>query len=305
MMQPHDFLRKAVAFVKKLKFSESMNEPEYVKATHGFLAEAQNAVKFILPENGRILDNDLKGLPEILKLPFPTILIEYTCRAPDGTVEKVFGTEGTVPALKRMILASQHDEKIFLTSFLAYQEKFGDFWAMQPYIVAISKSHEGHQGKSVLELFPDQTNLPTLKKLGNLVVQMFDIGGVAEQQWGADWQRHAYFDMLDEMNAVLSLVEALTCKNVSKQALPVKKNKGAQMRGALPYDEYHILFVQTASGKHGNEFGGTGSHASPREHLRRGHIRKYEDGSQTWVQATIVNAGIGGTITKSYAVGVS
>lgn len=33
----------------------------------------------------------------------------------------------------------------------------------------------------------------------------------------------------------------------------------------------------------------TGTHASPRPHLRRGHIRTYEDGKKIWVHATIVN----------------
>ena len=37
-----------------------------------------------------------------------------------------------------------------------------------------------------------------------------------------------------------------------------------------------------------NSLGGT--HASPRVHMRRGHVRKYQDGRKTWVRPTLVNA---------------
>jgi hypothetical protein len=39
------------------------------------------------------------------------------------------------------------------------------------------------------------------------------------------------------------------------------------------------------------------THRSPREHLRRGHIRIYQSGRRIWVNSTLVNAGVGGRIS--------
>jgi hypothetical protein len=78
-----------------------------------------------------------------------------------------------------------------------------------------------------------------------------------------------------------------------------KLNKGAAKRGALPFDEYRVLVVN-APGKEGaaqEHSAGAMTHRSPREHLRRGHIRIYQSGRRIWVNSTLVNAGVGGRIS--------
>lgn len=44
-----------------------------------------------------------------------------------------------------------------------------------------------------------------------------------------------------------------------------------------------------------------GTHASPRVHLRRGHIRQYAPGKTTWVQPCIVRGKSAGIVNKDYA----
>ena len=106
--------------------------------------------------------------------------------------------------------------------------------------------------------------------------------------------------MMDECNSVMGLIEALSCKNVGIEALPQRKmNKGAMKRGALPFSSYHVLTVTNQS-KHVKGYGDA-HHRSPREHLRRGHIRRLTTGN-TWVNSTVVNAGIGSKIIKTYAL---
>ena len=48
------------------------------------------------------------------------------------------------------------------------------------------------------------------------------------------------------------------------------------------------------------ELGGT--HASPRTHLRRGHIRRLRWGPKVWVNSCVVNPGAIGGVNKDYAV---
>jgi hypothetical protein len=96
------------------------------------------------------------------------------------------------------------------------------------------------------------------------------------------------------------MLNALACSNVHiERSEPKKSSK--KIKSALPFDTYHILTIDVP----GNSGGGmaTGSHRSPREHLRRGHIRRLGDGRRIWVNATVVAAGRGaGVVTKDYAI---
>jgi len=77
-----------------------------------------------------------------------------------------------------------------------------------------------------------------------------------------------------------------------------KLNKSAVKRGALPFDEYHILTLDGHTKTTGNSKT-FGDRRSPREHLRRGHIRRLEN-KKIWINSMVVNAGNHGKIHKSY-----
>jgi hypothetical protein len=100
-------------------------------------------------------------------------------------------------------------------------------------------------------------------------------------------------------DTLLSFLNALACSNVHTEKLPTRKP--SKTLGALPFDEYHVLTIDRPAGT-GNGHAG-GSHRSPREHLRRGHIRRLPTGSKIWVNAAVINAGAGGKIRKQYAMG--
>lgn len=102
--------------------------------------------------------------------------------------------------------------------------------------------------------------------------------------------------------AVLSLLNALACSNVHIERSEPKK-AGKKIKAALPFDAYHILTIDvpkpSGDGAGISPFG----HRSPREHLRRGHIRRLADSRRIWVNAAVVSAGRGaGVVTKDYAV---
>jgi hypothetical protein len=99
--------------------------------------------------------------------------------------------------------------------------------------------------------------------------------------------------------AVLSLLNALACANVKVERVPARK-ASKKSTNALPFDDYHVLMVEP----HGRGVGsatGTGGHRSPREHFRRGHVRRLDDGRNVWVQHTVVATGRGvGVVSKDY-----
>lgn len=295
-MKSHDFLRKAIRAI-----------PEMFERNHGFLpegycaqamhilGEAKKAVKFVLPENGRIFDTKFKALPSNLKLPFPKVLIEYRCTAQGGISEELFGGIATAAAPKRIVYAEQMDNGILVAAVVAYKNNDGDFWQVMPYYAGILND-QNIKGDEVILSPPEGLNQ---EKITGVYTKYSDMGGMAKKMFADAWEDHAYTDMFDEVCAVLSLIEALSCKNVGIEKMPVRKmNKSALKRGAMMFDEYHLLTV-TSSSTSSVDRGG--SHRSPREHLRRGHIRRLESGN-IWVNSTVVNAGNHGKIHKAYVL---
>jgi hypothetical protein len=99
---------------------------------------------------------------------------------------------------------------------------------------------------------------------------------------------------------VLAFLNAMACANVrAERSLPRKAGK--KVKAALPFDTYHVLTIDVPG--QAGDGAATGGHRSPREHLRRGHIRRLADGRRIWVNATVVAHGRGGgAVTKDYAV---
>jgi hypothetical protein len=295
-MQTHDFLRKAISAIgESIEQNQKFLTTDYCIQVMQLLHQAKKAVKFVLPDNGRIFDTKFKALPSNLKLPFPEILIEYRCVAEGGLAEELFGKIATAPAPKRIVYATQTDKGILVAAAVAYKRDDGDLWQVMPYYAEVLND-QGITGNEVIHSPPEGLNH---EKITGVYSRFSDMGGLSKKMFGDAWENHAYTDMFDEVSAVLSLVEALSCKNVGIEKIPARKmNKSALKRGAMLFDEYHLLTVTSTAASSVDR---GGSHRSPREHLRRGHIRRLESGN-IWVNSTVVNAGNHGKIQKVYAL---
>jgi hypothetical protein len=112
-----------------------------------------------------------------------------------------------------------------------------------------------------------------------------------------------FSDYADELNAVLFFMKALICSNVKidKVAPTVNGKANVKRNGYIPYDSYHVLSIDlfgvSQKSDHETE---RGTHASPREHLRRGHIRTLASGKKVWVNDTVVNKGAPNAVIKTY-----
>lgn len=72
-------------------------------------------------------------------------------------------------------------------------------------------------------------------------------------------------------------------------------------KGKKPLVEFRLITVTAKERKEPTHPGGT--HASPRQHWRRGHWREYRSGRRTWVEPMLVGDEKNGKIVKDYAVG--
>lgn len=302
MIEPLNYLRQAQEDLARVWFPFAQERhPQDAENGRTLLEAARGAPKFILPRGGRLLNDALRGLPREPRLPFQTLVLEYQSDAEgQGIVEQVYDRK-PVSCPRRVVVAWQDGTSIFVQALFCMLSGERYVWTVTPYVAELccDETQEPaaaptYYGKPVLPHLLDKAALA-----GHLSLRFHAVGTIAEQSC-ADWRGSAYLDMLDEVNAVLELIEALSCSNVRHEALPVRKlNKSASKRGALPFDEYRVLTVRSPGGDEEQAAARAAAalHRSPREHLRRGHIRIYESGKRIWINPTLVNAGVGGKIS--------
>lgn len=230
--------------------------------------------KFLLPENGeliddpemRALDNDMQ-----LRLPHQFIALEYPLSSAYG----------------------QQDNAELLTKEVVFAWEVDDGVIVQR--VSFSK-HDASWGIGNTYILPRTGFLRDSE------------GGFRQFRYKQLFGGHGPDNEEPDSNGIsrlLYFLNALSCANVTvERSASGKANKAIRKKGALPFDDYHILTIDVPSRVQGDGIA-QGSHRSPREHLRRGHIRRLQDGRKLWVNATVVNPGIGGKVAKDYRMKVA
>lgn len=97
----------------------------------------------------------------------------------------------------------------------------------------------------------------------------------------------------------LSVMQAIVCLDASGVRLtgdepPVKLANARAKRGRAPLNTHTIVTIDPAVMASSGSRGGT--HASPRFHWRRGHVRRLPDGSKTLVRACVVGNPLMGVV---------
>lgn len=232
------------------------------------IALASQCQKFMLPYGGMLIDDlemrALEGL-ETLSLPHQSIAIEYHADLSNEGVGE--------SAPKRIVFAVDAGEVIVVKVAVCFAAN--GVWQVYPWI-ALNKSLDEIQRKNGSFRF-------SFRQFERENYDGFEMN-----------------DYRDEVTVLYGLINALSCSNVRAQKSVAKV--AAKTKAALPFDDYHVLFVETSARDASGGFLAHSQHRSPREHLRRGHIRRLADGRRLWVNATVVNAGIGGKVSKDYAI---
>lgn len=234
-----------------------------LKAAH-LIDLASASQKFILPPGGVMLDdNELKALDgiETLRLPHPFVALEYP---------------PMMGGAKVITFAREHHDAGSIALTPAYYIEANGCWTSYPTFYIPTSPHLAIDnrlgGKARLNFaYPDSIKDAASKQI-----------------------------CIDTASIVLAFLNALQCSNVHiARSDPRKAVK--KIKAALPFDTYHVLTIDVGK----SPGAGTGligvNHRSPREHLRRGHIRRLEDGRRIWVNATVVAAGRGAAkVEKDY-----
>lgn len=265
-MKPLNYCRQIAILSKAIAQIPNLDEKERSESLHTMDLCAASQ-KFLLPFNGKLLDDtEFRALDDSipLRLPHPFIALEFR--------GELFGENNKGIEARRVVFCREDDDDIFIYPF-AWLPKNGT-WGT----------------KTTLRLpkvgYLDRSNPKDVQFFAALVGNRQSGGSPAS----------------GDVTVLLGLCNALACSNV-KTELIHPKHSSKKIKTALPFDAYHILTIDTGRNGSSQVTGCGGDHRSPREHLRRGHIRRLESGRNVWVNATVVAANKGaGVVKKDYRV---
>lgn len=273
------------------------------------------AVHFTMPDYGRIFDDRLSGIKNNkIRLPYPLITIEYFC--PTDLDEKL--NDRSIIVNKRLIIAREIPSELAIilelvdksyitngTEYLIFITSccfVNGHWMPSPFGWLMPDKWDDVTNNKILN--PMDSNKELVIAGGPIKLLPVYIKEYEEEKGIGQALITSYNDIAQECTVLLELCEALSCKNVQpsiyQEASP--KNDNRIKSGKLPFYETKFLTIN-ATGSKGkdNKTGVKGSHASPRQHLRRGHIRRLETGN-IWVNSCVVGDATIGKIKKDYHV---
>lgn len=243
------------------------------------------SVHFSTPENGVLLGTNLKGFVGcVARLPFPSITISFNNNQKNNTVSK------------RFVVAAEFEREFFTERFKHWGDYFttltsehfifitameyDKYWYAIPMAIIVPENWENI---SELRAFPFFNGLFELQQ-----------NNVQNTLKYLSWAACAIFNLL----------EALSCSNVSQEIIQKEQphlNAKRVKKGKLPIYETRCLVIEPPKAK--TVTGATiADRNSPRQHLRRGHIRRLED-RNIWVNSCVVGSSSVGVIDKHYLIG--
>jgi len=226
------------------------------------------AQHFTLPQGGRLFDDGLRGLDTDL----------HAARLPYPVITLSFA-DG---ARRTLVVAHEQHEagRNTIVVQVAVDTGNGEGWGFYPCTAQPEQRHDD----------------------GSIDWQCFDaIGSRLDRT-------PMHEAVMAAGRSALELIEALSCNNVSAEIVeridPAVNARRRRQRKLALY-ETRVLVVKVGEQVHA--IGAPmGDRDGPREHLRRGHIRRLPDGRKTWVQACVVGSRALGVVKKSaYAVEVA
>jgi hypothetical protein len=117
-----------------------------------------------------------------------------------------------------------------------------------------------------------------------------------------DWEKGCYTQASVVFHFFIQALATLETRGAvvtEVQALRAERRR-REREGEMSLPPYHVVTIPKARQLASDAQGGT--HASPRLHLRRGHVRRYQSGEKLWIKPFMVGDATRGVVTKHYIV---
>lgn len=257
--------------------------------------DLKNIVNFRLPKNlekisdmfsGMTFDEIIRKFIPDAKLPFPEIAIEveYDLKIKEEQLEtRSYKTEDLVILAKNM--------KIGEENFIDFVINYG--------VVVKSTS-----GKKMGKLFKSLDSIIRISTNPNKSdKEWIQLISVDESEMDDSFMDTMQNIIIHGISPLLFLMAALSCHNVEIQKdFPpsILENNKRIKKNLAPYKQLHYIVIKPTV-KKGEVNAAKGSYTPKSTHVRRGHIRRYEEkGISIWIESTIINGGVGEVKAKEY-----
>lgn len=315
-MQYKNFSANAIKTINR--FIERSSVDAFDKRNLGVMAKLlAQGQKFMLPRGGKMFDDNLKGLSgEKLRLPFPITILEFDeaelipernvgmTSAPKRIAILVEGDSKQLYQLfgyPKSVVDKVESEPSVLVQAISYMSEIEDWYPIMGAIVVPAEWDK--KGDRDIPIDPDIPKGAALARGIPIATLPTIFGKVSDALGFKEATKNICKDTTGEMFAMLEFCEALTCTNVQVETTvqsTAKVNEKRVRQGKLPMYDFHYLSIKPPKEtKVGSEVRyEVSDRNSPRQHLRRGHIRRLGNGQKVWVNACVV--GSYGQIEKVY-----
>ncbi len=330
-MEPVNYSAHAIEGLKQFADDLSSWAPASYQALHNVIGMLQDGVKFLLPNKCELLDPTELGQThlDLIKLPFPCTIFEAPWHG-EGDIISV-GDVKQVPATKRIALCwestSDYEplprlDKIHKSFPKGGIFVYSIFWvpSFNRWVPSVGGCFVPYDNKVIkLDL---ENALPASRIANEAVIK----SGLAQEKGAKQYRSEPFFllpevfersvqaygssdrafaDILmetrDETMMLIQACSVLNCANIETGEIeaPIALNKKRVAKGLQPFFSYKVLQLsEKRFGGDDSNFGGT--HAAPRMHLRRGHLRRLETRT-IWIRPAMVNANSAiGIVEKDY-----
>ena len=308
-----------------IEISSGYDMQDLDNAVSLFYAETINkSVHFVLPEDGIIFDDELKGIKDTeLKLPYDRVTLEYRITGKKYNDNQIKNIEFN----KRLLLAEkvskstmfniiQHstdhvkelekiysDENIFVTNYLFIDDQ----WIPNALGYIIPCAWESTKIEKPEKIYNLYTSNPKTKVPFEPVIIYAGRYKKQKEKYGVEKTEYLWsFATIPDIRALLEFCEALSCVNVKSDIIQHENkaiNIKRQKNNKLPLYETRILTLTLPTKSREKSVSNESQdRRSPRQHLRRGHIRRLDDKRKIWVNSCVVGKSEDGIIDKTYNI---
>lgn len=289
----------------------------------GLIESLRAAPKFLLPDGGRVIDDQesVARLYDQIRLPFPCVALEYEAH---GAINTAIETQSSrrialcwdlrhgAPAYVQAVTGcGPEPQKCLVVQSLSYLNEHS-FWIpimgllvidLDDAVVKGTVAQHAQQSPQFMALIkhrlvPQRTNMLVHSfQMHVYPYPMSDFSGSG--QTDEEIISNISADTSDELLAMIGFAALTSCANVEFDVLRAeeKLNKKRAAKKREPFYDVRVLMLAghgyQVSTQPGGVCTGAGGHASPRSHLRRGHVRRLSD-KNVWVNAAVINAGAKG-----------
>lgn len=332
-VQALNYCAHAIEDLKELELALRGAAPQSARVHRCLIDMLQNSVKFILPNCCNLIDPEefRQAHLDLARLPYPCVAFEAPWEKDDG-IEQL-GDFQQAPATKRIALCWESDSKYEpvsgLNSVLNSFPEGGVFvapiyWgpAQRRWTVGLGGIFVPYENTlqemalekttpagriahgAALEAGLVKTKAKEFRAEPFYLFPEFYERTLAAYEGNRDKvYAQIILDARDEVQTAIQVCSVINCANVTTAEVgaPAALNKKRQEKGKQPFFSYKVLQLSDERREAGAG-GAGGHHASPRMHLRRGHLRRLEN-KVVWVRPSMVNAGsTDGVVLKDYAV---